>query len=37
MSLYLQRLLRGRIVFTPAGKGYTFEATTRFDSSSAES
>ena len=27
----LQRVLRGRIVFTPRGKGYTFEAPTRFD------
>ena len=27
----LQRVLRGRIVFTPSGKGYTFEAPTRFD------
>ena len=27
----LQRVLRGRIVFTPDGDGYTFEARTRFD------
>lgn len=27
----LQRVLRGRIVFTPVGEGYTFEAPTRFD------
>ena len=27
----LQRVLRGRIVFTPSGEGYTFEAETRFD------
>jgi hypothetical protein len=27
----LQRGLRGRIVFTPSGEGYTFEAPTRFD------
>lgn len=27
----LQRVLRGRIVFTPSGKGYTFQAPTRFD------
>ncbi len=27
----LQRVLRGRIVFTPSGEGYTFEAPTRFD------
>ena len=27
----LQRVLRGRIVFTPCGEGYTFEAPTRFD------
>ena len=27
----LQRILRGRIVFTPKGEGYTFEAPTRFD------
>jgi hypothetical protein len=27
----LQRVLRGRIVFTPKGEGYTFEAPTRFD------
>jgi hypothetical protein len=27
----LQRVLRGRIVFTPSGTGYTFEAPTRFD------
>jgi site-specific DNA recombinase len=27
----LQRILRGRIVFTPSGEGYTFEAPTRFD------
>ena len=26
-----QRVLRGRIVFTPSGEGYTFEAPTRFD------
>lgn len=27
----LQRILRGRITFTPSGDGYTFEAPTRFD------
>ncbi len=27
----LQRVLRGRIVFTPKGDGYTFDAPTRFD------
>lgn len=27
----LQRVLRGRITFTPSGEGYTFEAATRFD------
>ena len=27
----LQRVLRGRIVFTPDGDGYDFEAPTRFD------
>src|SRR6185503_2148020 len=27
----LQRVVRGRIVFTPAGSTYEFEATTRFD------
>jgi hypothetical protein len=27
----LQRVLRGRIVFTPSGEGYTFKAPTRFD------
>jgi hypothetical protein len=27
----LQRVLRGRIVFTPSGEGYTFECPTRFD------
>jgi site-specific DNA recombinase len=27
----LQRILGGRIVFTPKGDGYTFEAPTRFD------
>ena len=27
----LQRVLRGRITFTPSGSGYTFEAPTRFD------
>ena len=27
----LQRVLRGRITFTPNGEGYTFEAPTRFD------
>jgi len=27
----LQRVLRGRIVFTPSGEGYTFEAPTRFN------
>lgn len=27
----LQRILRGRIVFTGSGEGYTFEAPTRFD------
>ena len=27
----LQRVPRGRIVFTPSGEGYTFEAPTRFD------
>ena len=27
----LQRVLRGRIVFTPKGEGYTFAAETRFD------
>jgi hypothetical protein len=27
----LQRVLRGRIVFTPSGQDYTFEAPTRFD------
>jgi hypothetical protein len=27
----LQRVLRGRIVFTPCGDGYTFEASNRFD------
>ena len=27
----LQRVLRGRITFTPSGDGYTFEAATRFD------
>jgi hypothetical protein len=27
----LQRVLRGRIVFTPSGDGYTFAAPTRFD------
>jgi hypothetical protein len=27
----LQRVLQGRITFTPAGTGYTFEAATRFD------
>ena len=27
----LQRVSRGRIVFTPSGEGYTFEAPTRFD------
>jgi site-specific DNA recombinase len=29
--MVLQRVLRGRIVFTPSGKGYMFEAPTRFD------
>jgi hypothetical protein len=27
----LQRIIRGRITFTPDGGGYTFEAETRFD------
>lgn len=27
----LQRIIRGRITFTPDGDGYTFEAQTRFD------
>jgi hypothetical protein len=27
----LQRVLRGRITFTPKGDGYEFEAPTRFD------
>ena len=27
----LQRVLRGRITFTPNAEGYTFEAPTRFD------
>ncbi|MEO8680159.1 MAG: recombinase family protein [Vicinamibacterales bacterium] len=27
----LQRVLRGRVTFTPCGEGYTFEAPTRFD------
>ena len=27
----LQRVLRGRVIFTPEGTGYTFKADTRFD------
>jgi hypothetical protein len=27
----VQRIVVGRIVFTPSGNGYTFEAPTRFD------
>ena len=27
----IQRVLQGRIVFTPSGRGYTFEAPTRYD------
>lgn len=27
----LQRVLRGRITFTPSGDAYTFEAETRYD------
>ena len=31
VALRDERVLRGPIVFTPSGEGYTFEAPTRFD------